>query len=64
LENLPEDAKEKKMWDTVLKKAQGVKVKDDAALIKKSMKREKSKKRKSAKEWFVLVRCLVSGGLD
>jgi hypothetical protein len=56
MEGLPEEIKEKKMWDTALKKAQGVKVKDDATLIKKSIKRDLSKKRKSAKEWCVDIK--------
>jgi len=38
-------------WDRVLKKAEGVKLKDDTTLLKKSIKRKEKLKDKSAKKW-------------
>jgi len=37
--------KEDVAWDTMLKRAQGVKVKDDPKKLKKSIKREEGKKK-------------------
>jgi hypothetical protein len=34
------------------KKAKGEKIKDDVALLKKSLKKERSKKKKSAAQWY------------
>jgi len=55
LEQLPEDLreqiKEKQLWAATLKRAEGEKVKDKPELLKKSIKKEKAKKRKSAKKW-------------
>jgi len=42
---------EKKAWDKLIAKAKGEKVKDNAALVKKSLKKEEQKKKKSQKEW-------------
>jgi hypothetical protein len=42
---------EKIRWDTIMDRAQGVKVKDDPKLIRKTLKKMKKKKEKSAKEW-------------
>lgn len=38
-------------WDRAMKKAEGVKLKDDAGLLKKSIKRKEKIKEKSAKKW-------------
>jgi hypothetical protein len=40
------------LWDATLKRAEGEKVKDKPELLKKTIKREKAKKRKSAKKWY------------
>lgn len=42
---------EKYNWDKALAKAQGQKIKDDPALLKKSIKRDEYKKKKSKKAW-------------
>ena len=42
---------EKKSWKDALAKATGTKVKDNAALLKKSIKRDENKKKKSQAEW-------------
>ena len=42
---------EKRMWERLNKKASGEKLKDDPKLLKKTLKREKARKKKSAKEW-------------
>jgi len=51
--NTPEGQKviEEHAWDTMLKKASGEKVKDDIGKLKKTVKREEAKKKKSKKEW-------------
>jgi len=38
-------------WSNMIKKAQGEKVKDDIGKLKKSVKKQEAKKKKSAKEW-------------
>ncbi|CAG0916005.1 unnamed protein product [Notodromas monacha] len=43
--------KEKKSWQNALAKAEGVKVKDDMKLVKKSLKRIEIKKKSSTKKW-------------
>lgn len=43
--------KEKTAWKTALQKAEGIKVKDDPNLLKKSVRKEIEKKRKSKKKW-------------
>ncbi|KAF9089702.1 surfeit locus protein [Mortierella sp. AD031] len=43
--------KEKDTWRKALQLAQGEKVKDDVKLLKKTIKREETFKKKSAKEW-------------
>ena len=42
---------EKTAWKTALDKAQGVKVKDDVSLLKKSIKKIEQKKKSSKKKW-------------
>lgn len=42
---------EKEAWKKALAKAQGLKVKDDPELLKKSIKRKEQQKRASAKKW-------------
>ncbi|KAG6386606.1 hypothetical protein SASPL_151774 [Salvia splendens] len=42
---------EKEMWKAAVSRAMGVKVHDDARLIKGSMKREKKRKEKNAEKW-------------
>lgn len=46
-----EALEEKFAWKNVMQKAQGVKVKDDEALIKKSIKRKENIKKHSQKKW-------------
>lgn len=43
--------KQKQQWQNVLQKAEGVRVKDDPELIKKSLKKKEKQKEKSKKEW-------------
>ena len=43
--------KEKNQWQSALQKAEGVKVKDDADLLKKSLKRQEKLKQRSSKKW-------------
>lgn len=43
--------KEKDTWRKALQLAQGEKVKDDVKLLKKTIKREETFKKKSSKEW-------------
>ncbi|XP_003724255.2 surfeit locus protein 6 homolog [Strongylocentrotus purpuratus] len=38
-------------WQTVIDKAQGIKVKDDVELLKKSIKRKEQRKKASKKQW-------------
>ncbi|KAE8751291.1 hypothetical protein FOCC_FOCC001862 [Frankliniella occidentalis] len=45
------EIKQKEAWSNALKKAEGVKIKDDPELLKKTLKREESKKKRSAKQW-------------
>ncbi len=40
------------LWEPALKRAAGEKVRDDPALIRKTMRRVKQKKAKSAKDWY------------
>ena len=55
LENLSQEEKDevirKKAFENSLLRAQGVKVKDDPRLLKKSLTRESALKRKSSKQW-------------
>jgi len=46
-----EALEEKFAWKNVMEKAQGVKVKDDEGLIKKSIKRKENIKKQSQKKW-------------
>lgn len=46
---------EKEKWITALRKASGEKVKDDPQLLKKTIMREKSRKKKSKKKWDARV---------
>jgi len=46
-----EELEEKFAWKNMLQKAQGVKVKDDEGLIKKSIKRKENIKKHSQKKW-------------
>ena len=53
-ENDPEQHKQKvkeMAWDKAFKHAEGVKINDDISRIKKSLKNEERKKKKSRKEW-------------
>jgi len=53
----PEKAKkiaENDLWTSVLAKAQGIKIKDDASLLKKTIKKREKQKEKSKKEWYFL----------
>ena len=43
--------KEEKFWNNALKKSEGVKVKDDPLLLKKSLAKKNAKKRTSEKKW-------------
>jgi len=43
--------KERIRWDTAVQRAEGQKVKDDKALLKKNLKRRQEKKAHSAKKW-------------
>jgi len=38
-------------WGNVMKKAEGTKIKDDPELLKRAIRREHTKKKKSAMEW-------------
>lgn len=42
---------EKTAWQNALQKAQGIKVRDDPNMLKKSIKKQDQKKRKTQKEW-------------
>lgn len=39
-------------WESMLSKAQGEKPKDDVAKLKKSIGKDKAKKKKSTAEWY------------
>merc|ERR1712008_157622 len=43
--------KESSAWDKALDKTEGVKVKDDVGLLKKSIKKIEQKKKSSSKKW-------------
>lgn len=43
--------KEETAWNNVLKKAEGVKIKDDPLLLKKSIAKKKAQKKVSEKKW-------------
>lgn len=43
--------KEETAWDNALKKAEGLKVKDDPLLLKKALAKKKAKKKVSEKKW-------------
>ena len=42
---------EKQTWNSLLAKAEGVKLQDDEKLLKKTIKRKEQQKLKSTKEW-------------
>merc|ERR1719383_131070 len=42
---------DKSAWQTAIDKAEGVKVKDDVELLKKSLKRQEQRKKSSKKKW-------------
>lgn len=44
-------AEEKDMWLNARKRAQGERIKDDTSLLKKALKRQDNKKKKSTKDW-------------
>ncbi|XP_076348046.1 uncharacterized protein LOC143245572 [Tachypleus tridentatus] len=46
-----QELQEKTSWMKAIDKAEGVKVKDNTELLKKSMKKEEQKKKKSRKQW-------------
>ena len=46
-----ESLKQKQQWKSVLQKAEGVRVKDNPDLIKKSIKKREKRKEKSKKDW-------------
>lgn len=46
-----QEIKTKKTWDAAIQKAEGVKVKDDVELLKKSISKIKQRKAKSKKKW-------------
>lgn len=48
--------KEEAMWSNVLKKAEGIKVKDDPALLKKSLMKKQAKKKVSEKKWKTRIK--------
>jgi hypothetical protein len=53
-ENKKEQAnqlKEKQTWQTALKKIQGIKVKDDPELLRKTIRKDQQIKKQSAKKW-------------
>ncbi len=59
------EMKENKEWDAALSRAEGSKVKDDVALLKKSIKRKEKSKEKSRKAWAKRLsdherRCVIS----
>ncbi|XP_067009384.2 surfeit locus protein 6 homolog [Anabrus simplex] len=45
------ELKEKLAWKNALKKAEGIKVKDDPELLKKTLKKHKERKKQSKKKW-------------
>ncbi len=51
----------KQSWQRAMKRADGEKVFDDPKLLKKSIKREDQKKRKSGREWY---KCDATGSLS
>lgn len=53
-QTLPDEA-----WESSLKRAAGEKVRDDPALLRKSIRKEKQKKARSAKKWCVAKLCLM-----
>lgn len=69
-EKNPEKAQEvitKEKWQKAINKAEGVKIKDDPELLKKSMKRQQAHKKRSTKEWKSrgkLTEKLVKGKQD
>lgn len=51
LEDKANQLSQKSNWNVALKRAEGVKIKDDVKLIKKTMKKVHKKKEKSSKQW-------------
>lgn len=51
-----QEAMLKKSWDVALKRAAGEKVLDDPKLLRKSIKRDRKAKQKSAEQWAERVR--------
>lgn len=45
------ELKDKQLWNKALQKAEGVKLRDDPKLLKKSIKRRDQEKKKSKKQW-------------
>lgn len=50
-----ESIQEKELWSKAIKQTLGEKVTDNEKLLKKTLKRQDQQKRKSEKEWYVLV---------
>lgn len=50
-----QEVKQKKQWLKAMDKAQGVKVKDDPELLKRSMKRQQKQRQQSQKKWQARV---------
>lgn len=50
-ENKVQEVKEKEAWKKAVERTQGVKVKDDPELLKKSVKKKLEKKKHSKKKW-------------
>ncbi|KAL6937354.1 hypothetical protein ACO0RG_003859 [Hanseniaspora osmophila] len=53
--------KEKEKWNKVMLHAEGVKLKDNEKLLKKSLKRKENQKKKSAVEWRERKQMVVTG---
>ncbi|XP_012253831.2 surfeit locus protein 6 homolog [Athalia rosae] len=49
--DVADELKEKQAWKTVLAKASGEKIRDNPELLKKSVKKEEQKKKRSLKKW-------------
>lgn len=55
------DIEEKDMWLNAKKRAHGERIRDDASLLKKTLKRKQSVKKKSEKEWNERVEGIEKG---